>query len=189
MADSRPLPPDDFGSLFRCAEDLSRTVLQEEARNLFEYLELPADWRLRALQELHRIGRKVPTPAEVTRVERGSWLVVLSLSGPVILFVLKKYMHPVVQEAWDGSHLRNKLKAFLQERLFRGTRDDLERKAIESPKYGNLRIVRVEESTSTVARSPGIEVHLERQQVIEVHSSDQELLDAFIDRLQDKNPR
>src|SRR5258706_14234890 len=72
--DTQAIDPGDFASVFRCGEELNRSVVEQEARRLFDFLELPQYWGLATLQDLHQLGRRTPVPAGGTDIARGSWL-------------------------------------------------------------------------------------------------------------------
>ncbi len=178
-----PLSPREFVDLFRCGEALTRQIVEREAFSLLEYLEVPHEYRLSTLQDLRRFGGRTGPPAEVTAIEKGSWVVVLTLTGSAILWALKEYLHPVVLEAWNESSLRDRIHDFFRDRLFQGARRAIEEKAIESPRYGNLQIKAVEEPPQNFAGQPKLTVRLERRAILEVSSTDRNLVEDFLARL------
>jgi len=97
------LSPTDFIGLFECVDVFVRHLIEHEALQLFDELNLPSEWRLTTLQDVRRIGRRVPAPAEIARIQRGSWEIVAVLQGAAVLWFLKNYVHPVVQEARRGT--------------------------------------------------------------------------------------
>jgi hypothetical protein len=178
-----PISPTEFVDVFRCADSLTRAIAETEALALLEHLGLPTSDRLAALQRLHGVGGRLAIPAEVERVERGSWLVVVGFVGPIVLYVLKNYLAPVVQEAWEESAVRDRLKQFLRDKVFLGARAAVEQKAIQTPAWGNLRIQSVDVVTPEDQADEALEVRFERRTVIEVRSSDSQLMNEFLKRL------
>lgn len=184
------LSPDEFTSVFRCADVLGRHIVEQEARRLLTHLELPPEGVLRAGQEIHRVGRRMPAPGEVREISRGSWLVDVVIPGILVVlwtrdfvhFAFREYLHPVVQDAWGGSKLRDRIRVFLQERMFQGAKEDVESKAAQTPRFGNLRVVRVERVPGLDQHS-GIEITLRREVILEVRGSDTDLIDDFVRRL------
>ena len=61
------LSPTDFIGLFECADVMVRHVVEYEALQLFDALNLPSEWRLATLQSVRRLGRRVPAPGEIAR--------------------------------------------------------------------------------------------------------------------------
>jgi len=177
------LSPTDFIGLFECADTFVRHIVEREALQLFEELNLPSEWRLSTLQEVRRLGRRVPAPAQITRVERGSWEITTVIQGAAVLWFVKNYLHPVVQEAWNDSRLRQVIVDFLRDRIFLGAKRSLEQKAVEAPRYRGLKVASIEEPQAPTPREAGLRIKLERREVIEATSSDQELIDEFLRRV------
>lgn len=177
------LGPDDFLGLFECADTFARHVVELEALQLFTELRLPEEWRLGTLQRIHHLGRRAPVPARVVSVERGSWVVETLLGGAAVLWFLKNYVHPVVQDAWDDSRMRQTILEFLRNKIFLGARRGLEQKAVEIPRFRRLHIQTVSEPEGASREESHVVVRLERHEVIEVQLADRELLDDFVRRL------
>jgi len=180
LTGSDKVSPEDFISLFRCAEAFSRSVTEAEALSLLDHLDAPSEARLDSLRRLHAFGRKLPLPVEVARVERGSWSVDVAIYGAALLFVLKEYLHPVVKEAWDESDIRARVKSFLQDKVFRRARQTAEQKAVRNPEYGRLRVTNVSPLESTEPDRIRVEVTLERGEITYGRASDDELVEEFI---------
>ena len=94
LNNDEPISPSEFLDLFRCGDEFSRHIAQQEALALLDDIGVPGDVRLATLQHIHQLGRRLPSPAEVQAVEKGSWLVVLTIASPALLYVLKEYVHP-----------------------------------------------------------------------------------------------
>lgn len=177
------LTPEDFIGLFECAETFARHVVEREALQLFSDLDLPEEWTLGTLQRIHRLGRRVPVPARVVRVERGSWNVELLLPGAAVLWLLKNYVDPVIREAWDDSRVRHLIVEFLRDRVFLAARRSLEEKAVVAPRHRQLEVQAVSEPQQASREESHIEIRLVRREIMEARLTDQELLDDFIRRL------
>jgi len=172
----------DFVRLFECAEAISRHVFEIEAANLLMDLGFPEQERFEALKRIHRLGRRIPVPAQVKTVQRGSWIVEVLVPGAVLLFILRQYIHPVIMDAWQASNLRDRIVTFLRDRIFLGARRDVEAKAAESPRYGNLEVTRVSQTDADPGH-PELVIRLERREVIEARIPDEELVQEFLRRL------
>jgi len=177
------LAPDDFIGLFECADAFARHVVEQAALELFIDLNLPEQWRLGTLQHIHQLGRRVPVPAQVVRVERGSWSIETLLQGAAVLWFLKNYVHPVVRDAWDDSRLRQAIVEFLRDKVFLGARRNLEQKAVEAPRFRRLQVQTVSEPEPASRQESQIEVRLVRREIVEARFADRELLDEFVRRL------
>ena len=125
----------------------------------------------------------MPAPAQIARVERGSWEITAILQGAAVLWFVKNYVHPVVQEAWNDSRLRQIIVEFLRERIFLGAKRTLEQKAVETPRYRGLEVASIEEPQTPTATEAGLRIKLETREVIEATASDQELIDEFLRRI------
>jgi len=174
--------PADFLDLFRCGDDLSRYIAQHEVAALLEELEVPSAERLAAIQKIRSLGKRLPSPAEVQSVEKGSWEVSLDICALVLVFLLKEYIHPIFQQAWAESDLRERLLGFLRRDVFRRAKRQAETKAIDTPSYGNLRVAKVEETAQDTQR-PELVVYLERREITEVRFNDPSLLEDFLREL------
>lgn len=183
VGSERELSPTDFIGLFECVDTFVRHLIEHEALQLFEELNLPSEWRLTTLHDLRRIRRKIPAPAEITRIQRGSWEIVAILPGAAVLWFLKSYVHPVVQEAWNDSRLRQTIIEFLRERIFRGAKRSLEQKAVEKPRFRSLEVASVDEPDAATGTEAGLHIRLERREVIQATSTDAELIDDFLRRI------
>lgn len=184
VVDSRdPLSAAEFVDLFKCADDFIRHIAEQQALNFLEAIGLPPQTRIGTMRRLHRLGRRAPLPAEVERVERGSWIAVVLLTGPARLYFLKSYVDPMVQDAWNESQLRERIVHFLRDHVFGGAHQQAEQKAIRSPRYGNLEVTEVT-GRGGHAGDEIVEIHLRRRHVLEVHSSEQQLIDEFIEGVQ-----
>lgn len=177
------LSPTDFIGLFECADTFVRHVVEHEALQLFDELNLPSEWRLSTLQEMRRLGRRLPAPAQITRVERGSWDVTAVLQGAAVFWFMKTYVHPVVQEAWNDSRLRQVIVEFLRDRIFLGAKRTLEQKAVQAPRYRGLEVASIEEPQTPSSAQAGLRIKLDKREVIEATSSDLELIDEFLRRI------
>lgn len=171
----------EFIDLFRCAEDVARHLVEHEARFLLDYLDVPTESRLSSLQRLHRLGRRAPVPAEVESVQRGSWIVIVTIASPAVLWFLKSYVDPVVREAWDGSALRSRVLRFLQDKAFGGARKAVEQKAVTSPRYGNLQIVDVSEQGARSGEFDGVTIRLERRIILAVPKDQADAIERFFE--------
>ena len=178
------LSVDDFIGLFECAEIVSRHIAEQEALNLFEFLKIPSSWRIETLQRIRQLGRRIPSPAEVKTVERGSWSIEVIIASPVLLFILKNYLHPIVKEAWDDSRLREKIINFIRDEIFLGSKRQIEEQAIKKPRYRNLKITRVGDLEKTPDNDFEIEISFEKQEILEARASARELIKEFVARLQ-----
>jgi len=178
------LSPTDFIGLFECADTMSRHIAEQEALNLFEFLKMPSDWKLETLTRIHQLGRRVPSPAEVKTVKRGSWSIEILLASPVLLFFLKHYVHPIVKAAWDDSLLRKKIVTFIRDRVFLGSKRQIEDQAIKKPRYRNLKIKSVGELESISDEDFEIEIIFEKQEILEVRAPLGELVKEFIAKLE-----
>jgi len=176
------LSPGEFLSLFDCAETVSRALIEHEALALLEFLDFPADSRLQTMQTIHRLGRRVPTPAEVVSVEHACWTANVLIGGPVVLFILMNYVHPTVKDAFDDSRLKQLIVEFLRDRVFLGAKRTVEQAAVARPTYGNLGVRAVAELRAAPSE-PELEVTLERREIIAVRSSDRELVEEFAERI------
>jgi hypothetical protein len=185
VAGHEPLAPGEFVDLFQCAEAFVQSAAEQELLALLEELGLTTDDRFEALRRIHRVRRRVPIPAAVESIHRGSWEVVLTLGGTAILWLLKEYVHPVSREVWDASDARGKLRGFIERRMFRRAKPAVEQAAVEQSRWGNLQVTGVEstpEHGGAHPVAPQLTVRLERRQVIEVTISDRELIEEFINR-------
>jgi hypothetical protein len=176
------LSPTEFVSLFECADRTARAIVEQEAAELLEELRFPQDYRLQTLQTIHRLSRKVPTPAEVTNVERGSWQIDVIIRSAFVLFMLKEYVHPTVRAAFDDSRAKQVVVEFLRDRVFGGAKRKVEETAVANPRYGNLDVVSVNELPASPSQ-PSLQIELHRRELYVVKSSDQELIHDFIERL------
>jgi hypothetical protein len=172
----------EFISFFQCVDGFSRAIAEDEARTLLEHMNVTAAVRLDVLQRLHRQWRRMPAPVEVTSVERGSWVVDAVLQSAGLLFILKEFVAPTLKVAWDDSRLRDLVVSFLRERVFLGAKRKAEEKAIEQPTFGNLRVTDVRERTPSGSPEPSLEIRLTRSTIVEVRSTDNELIEEFLKR-------
>lgn len=177
------LSPTDFLGLFECVDSFSRHVVEHEALQLFDELDLPSEWRLATLQDIRRVGRRVSAPGEIARVHRGSWEIETILQGAALLWFVRSYLNPVVQDAWNDSRLRQVIVEFLRNRIFGGAKRALEQKAVQSPRYRTLEVSRVDEPEPGTAEEAGIRITLERREVLEARLSDHELVNDFLQRI------
>jgi hypothetical protein len=175
----------EFVSLFECVDFLGQSIVEAEAQTFLEVLELSSESRLAALQSLHRSRRRV-SPVEVREVEKGSWIVETVIQGAAILWVIQNFVTPVMKEAWDESRLRELLLGFFRSRVFGRAKQTVEVKAAEHSRFGNLRVISVEEPSESTPDEPVLVVRIERSEVVEVRVSDKELIDQFLRRL--RNP-
>src|SRR5258706_11689325 len=83
------LSPTDFIGLFECADAFVRHVVEREALQLFEDLNLPSSWRISTMHDVRRLGRRLPAPGQITDVRRGSWEVTTVLQGAATLWFVK----------------------------------------------------------------------------------------------------
>lgn len=172
----------DFIGLFECAEAFSRYILEQEAFNLSSDLGIPDDIKISTLYRIHKIGKKLPIPIEVIRIEKGSWYIEILVPGAVVLWILKKYIHPAVQEAWNESHLRDIIVNFLREKVFLGSKRNLEQKAVEQPSFKGLQIKSINEIEVNLQKTE-IKVDLGKKKVLEVELTERELIEDFIRKL------
>jgi hypothetical protein len=178
------LSPTDFLGVFECADNFVRHLVEHEALELFEDLNLPSEWRLTTLQQVRRLGRRAPAPGQIARVERGSWEITTVIPGFAVLWFVKHYLHPVVQEAWNDSRLRQAVVEFLRRKIFLGAKRSLEQKAVEVPRYKGLEVASIDEVPQpSGAYDVKLRIRLDRREVIDVSSSDQELIEEFLRRI------
>lgn len=177
-----PISPAEFLDLFRCGDDFARYIVQNEALVLLEELDIPSGERLATLQRIHGLGRRVPSPAQVESVRKGSWEVLMTIPAAVLVFMLKEYIHPVAKQAWDESDARRRLFGFLKSRVFKDSKRQVEERAITTGRFGNLQVTGVAGETDSSSR-PSITIRLERHQVFEVRLTDRELVDEFMKKM------
>jgi len=178
----------DLLGLVQCVDEFTRALVEGEALDLLTELELPQTLRLETLRRLSQGARPTPTPGELVRVERGSWNVEVLLPTAALVFILKQYIHPTVQQAWNESRLRERLVEFMREKAFGGARRKLEEKAIQAPRHGTVEVVAVEERASPSQSETVLEVRLEQRNIMAVRSSDPQLIDEFLRKLRGEEP-
>lgn len=176
------LTSSDFLSLFTCVDDFGRAVTESETFGFLETLDLPSEYRMQLLQAIMGLGRGIPTPAEIRSIERGSWSVMAVLSGPAILWITQKFIGIPILQGWDASSARERLMVFFRDHVFGGAHRVIERRAAEEPTFGNLRVAEVRELRSS-PEEPHVLIRLKRTEVIEIRSTDKQLVDEFLKRL------
>lgn len=172
----------DFIGLFECAEAFSRHIIEHEAYLLSSELKLPDELKLSTLHKIHQVGRKYPFPIKVIRVEKGSWCIEIFIPGAVILWILRKYIHPAVEEAWTDSRLREIIVTFLRERVFLGSKKSIEQKAIEKPNFRGLQVKKIKE-IDIISQKSEIQVNLSKTEILDVEFTEIELIEDFIRKL------
>ena len=177
------ISPSEFVDLMNCVEEKTRDVVERETHALLNFLGLPSEHRFETMRRIHRVGRRMPLPAEVESVERGSWEVTVLIGGPALLWILKEYLHPIVKEAWDDSQIRENILVFLKEHVFREAHRTLEQKATEKPRQRNLEISGIQERLSGDTRHSEQVVLLERTRVIAVSGRERDLIEELVSRL------
>jgi hypothetical protein len=182
VVDGAELSPSDFIGLFECAEGVSRFITEQEAGNLFAYLNVPSDIALENLRRFHRLSSRQPSLAEVGNIEKGSWLVEVVLWGSAV-FILKQYLHPAIKQGWEESRLRQLIMEFVRDKIFLGTKRDIETHVTRKPRYQNLLVTRVGELKEVSEEQVQIEIHLTKQFVLEPRPSDKRLIEEFIEKL------
>jgi hypothetical protein len=176
------LASSEFLSLFECVDTMGRAVAEFETARFLETLELPYDYRRDLQQSVVNVGRRLPTPMEIKSVERGSWSVTAVLTGPALLWVAQKFIVSPLLEAWSESRAREKVEEFFRDRVFGGARRVVENRAAQGPTFGNLRIVQVEQIKSSPDQ-PTLVIRLKRSEIVEVQTSDKQLIEDFLARL------
>lgn len=194
MADSRTLTLEfqidshdeltssEFISLFTCIDTFGRAVTEFETFTFLDDLGLPDEYRSQLYQSIVVVGRQLQVPVEIRSVDRGSWSVTAALAAPAILWVAQKFVGLPLLQGWDESAARERMKAFFRDRVFGGARRVIENQAIQNSTFGNLKIANVEELRSA-PDEPRIRIRLRRTEVIEVKSSDKQLIEDFLRRL------
>jgi hypothetical protein len=172
----------EFLSLFSCIDPFGRAIAENETFRFLETLELPDEYRLQLFESILTVGREIPTPAEIRSVDRGSWSVTAVLSGLAILWIAQKFIGSPILRGWDESMARERLMTFFRDRVFGGSKQVIERRAAEGPTFGNLKVAAVEEVRSAPGE-PHVLIRLKRTEVVEVESSDQQLIENFLRRL------
>ena len=177
------LTPDDFIGLFECIDAFSRTIIEHEALSLFSEAGFPDQWRLSTLQRIHKLGRKVPVPAGILEIRKGSWEVETLLQGAAVIWFLRNYIHPVVQDAWNDSKLREIIITFIRDKIFLGSKKNLESKAIEKSHYRTLRVAEIIGPEKVIDEKTEIKIRMSKTHIIEAEMSEQELFEDFIQKL------
>lgn len=173
----------DFIGLFECIDIFTRTIFESEALLFLTDAGFPDEWKLSTLQRIHKLGRKAPVPAEIVDVRKGSWEIETILTSAALIWFLRNYAHPVVQDAWNESKLREKIVTFLRDKIFLGAKKSIERKAIEKPNYRGLIITEIMGPEIIVEEEAEIIIILRKGIITEPHMTDHELLDDFIQRI------
>jgi len=180
--DLKELVLNDFIGLFECAETFSRHIIEYEAYVLSSELNLPYDLKLNTLHKIHQVGRRLLVPIEVLRVEKGSWCIEIVIPGAAILWILKKYINPVVEEVWNDSRLREIIVTFLREKIFLESKRTLEQKAIEKRNFRGLQVKKIKE-IDIKSKKAGIKIDLSKREILEVELTEKELIEDFIKQL------
>ena len=181
--DSQNLHPNEFIGLFECIDIFTRTIIEHEAYLLLAEAGFSDEWRLSTLQRIHKLGRRVPVPAEILNVQKGSWKVEKLLQGAAVIFFLRNYVHPVVQDAWNDSRLREIIVNFIRNKIFLGAKKHLEAKAIEQPVYKGLRVSEIAGPEKAIQDESEIKIRMEKTTIVETRISDKELIEDFIQKL------
>ena len=177
------LDPSDFIGLFECIDLFTRTIIEHEALLLLSEAGFSDQWRLATLQRIHRLGRKVPVPAEILEIKKGSWNVVSLLQGAAVIWFLRNYVHPVVQDAWNDSRLRKIIITFIRDKIFLGSKKNLEKKAIEKPIFKGLRVAEIVGPEKATEEQIEIKIKMEKTTIVEARLSEKDLIEDFIQKL------
>ncbi len=183
IGDNNDLTTNDFVALFECADDIIWNIMEQEMLNFLDYIKLPSDNRIETISQVHRLARKTFSPAEVEYIKKGSWNIGVVILGSILLFVLKKYLHPTVLEAWNESCLREKIIEFLREKVFMGAKRSVEQSAVIKRRYRSLTIAKVGDLSNPTSEEYEIEIQLTKSMIVDYKKSEKELLEEFVKKL------
>lgn len=173
-------------SLTKCVDQLTRAIVENEVLEIIRLLNIPDDFRLQ--KTVHGvIYRRVPPPVDIIDVRKGSWIIIASLGGSVLLYLLKKAFESTVLPAWQESDVGHRVKNYFRDRCFGGTEKAINTEASRSPNFGNLSIEDVIFKDNNA--NPHLKVQLEQKRILELRSTidTNTSIDALIEQLTNKS--
>ncbi|MFC1730390.1 hypothetical protein ACFL6I_08650 [candidate division KSB1 bacterium] len=181
-----PLSPLDAIGLFECTEDYARSIFLSETSDLLKFLKLIDESRIENIQYLNKLGRKLPIPAEIKSFKKGSWTTDILISGISILLI-KDFLVPVMQDAFNDSEIRDRMYIFFREKVFKGAKKNVDFKAMQYKKYRTLRVRKVnEEFPGKFNSDVSFSIELSKDKIIDTVLTDEELLEGFLERIKNK---
>jgi hypothetical protein len=189
LEESEALSPSDFVNFFAYGEDVAKDLAETEALELFEYMKVPSEREIESLSTLRRIIRQGPATAEVREIRHDSpWSYLLVIPAGMLVYFASKCLHPEIRRAWIASNGREQFYTFMRDRVFGGApRKVRDRIAKKSSRKG-VRAREVKELDGSSPGAPLLEVRMTRTTIVQLTTSDKELLEDFRRRLRDDVP-
>lgn len=180
------LSPSDFVNFFAYGEQISRSLTELEALDLFEHLDVPSEWQIDSIEQLRELLKHTPAPAEIIEVRHESpWHYLLAIPASTLFYFVGKCIHPEIRRAWTHSTSRDRFFEFMRDRIFGGARQKVQRQVSRRPSRRGIRAKSVQELGTSRDVVPLLEVRMQRTEVFEVRVSDEELLADFKERLKE----
>ena len=175
--DSSELSSTDFVSLFEAIDEICKGIVEGERYALLEDLGLSSEFRVAFATETRKIARRLPAPANVLEVKRGSWVVQVLIPAAAIIgtlgtLTLKSTLFPAMSEAFNQSRGRETIIRFLREKAFGGARRSAEMIASDLSGGGQLRVRGVHEKGDSPHGRRELEISVEVTRVIRVRVSE-----------------
>ena len=176
------LPTASLLSIARWLDTVAAQVSKAEFQNFLSALDLNETEKLEAMGKFSRRRKFDMSPAEIVDIRRGSWIVVATIASPFLVWGWKKYLEPVVEEAWQDSATREKLRRFLRDELFGGAKSLVEREAVAMGNTEPIQVVDVQESRIEI-ENPEIKVKVTKRRIIGIRGPDPREIQEFYRRM------
>jgi hypothetical protein len=186
LDESAVLTPSDFVNFFAYGEQISRSLTELEALDLFEHLHVPSEWQIDSIENLRELLKHTPAPAEIIEVRHESpWHYLLAIPASTLFYFVGRCIHPEIRRAWNQSTARDRFFEFMRDRIFGGARQKLQGQVSRKPSRKGIRAKSVQELGSSRDGLPLLEVKMQRTEVFVVRVSDEELLADFKERIKE----
>jgi hypothetical protein len=178
--------PTEFRYLFTAIDEMTRSLVISQVNAFIDWIDLGSRARDEVYVSIFRSQQSIAVPVDVVSIRHESpWAIEVSLRAAGVLWILHKLVGPTIVQAWGESKLRESFLKFLRDGIFRGAKQQLESSAAAKPQYGNLRVDDISEG-SRRRDSAAVTVTLRRTEVLQVESSDRELMNEFLAKLRIK---
>jgi hypothetical protein len=183
LADSTESSPTEFRYLFSAIDEMTRSLVMSQINAFIDWIDLGSRARDEVYLSIFRSQQNIAVPVDVVSIHHQSpWSIEVSLRAAGVLWILHKLVGPTIIQAWGESKLREYFLKFLRDGIFRGAKQQLELSAAAKPQYGNLRVDDINEAPRQGPNS-AVTVTLKRTELLEIESSDRELMNEFLAKL------
>lgn len=157
--------PHELSEFLELVDDITRSIVVEEAGNLLAQIDVPSEARLDAMREIHDARREVSSAARFEGIHRGSVVVDVSLLASqvalVTLAVTGFLIRQTLGDAWRGTTANARLQQFF-ERVFERAGRKAEEAVASAPRRGRAAVRPVSVERIGSEQHPMLEITLVR---------------------------